>query len=122
MSIRMLYSPLIKSKIRRFISRAEETIPVNQDPRYSRPRDRSRIARGAFIQGMCGLTLGYLEGILAEDHTEPSGRVIKNLGFEILVRDLETGETEVVEFLGRCEVDHSDPANPKMIVDEEETA
>jgi len=120
MTVKVSYSPLMKKKAQRLIDRAIEERPVDMGPgRTTRHIDRNKKEREDEFRAKWGVSLGYLEAVIRGTYTEPSGRVLKNLGFEVLVRDVETGETEVVDFAGRCEVDWSDPKNPRSLSVEE---
>jgi hypothetical protein len=118
MSVKMPYPKIVIAKVQRLIDRGLREIPVRQDPRYKMERDLDHKKRQILTEQRIGLGLGYLRGIIAGNYLEPSGRVLKNLGFEIYVKDLETGEMEKVDYFGRCQVDHSDPANPRVLVEE----
>ena len=119
MAIKMLYPPIVIAKIKRILEWSLQAVPVDQDPRFSLPRDRASNLRAAAVQDRIGLQLGYIRGVIGGDFTEPSGRVLKNLGFEVYLKDLETGEMEKIDYLGRCEIDHSDPKNPKRVMEDE---
>lgn len=114
MSIRFEYPPLVKKKVQRVIDWAYGKFPKTsgENKNGRQTKDVNRDIRNDAVVARIGLNLGYLEGI-GRQYREPSGRVMKNLGIEIWVKDLETGEMELVDFFGRCEIDHSDPAEPK---------
>ena len=116
MAIKFFYPPLVLKKMARVMDRANVEVPPKLDPRCKKiERDLARNERGQWVKGRYGLNEGYLRGCLAGDHLEPSGRVLKNMGFEVYIKDLETGEIEKIDYFGTCEVDHSDPANPKVV-------
>ena len=118
--IKFLYPPVVIDKVKRILHEAETAIPKGQKP-DRRAKDAFRDEREEWVRSRYGLGLGYLEGIIAGHYREPSGRVLKNLGFDIFVRDAadETGQCVQVDFMGICDVDHSDPQNPKVILSDD---
>lgn len=66
--------------------------------------------REEYCQKRCGLTHGYLSRI-GKDFKKPSARVIMNLGYEIYVKDLATGEFSKLETDIKCDWN---PRNPRM--------
>lgn len=72
----------------------------------SLPRDQ----RDAYCQDRCGLTFAYLRRV-GKQFKKPSARVLMNLGYELLVRDLATGELSRLELNVPCDWN---PRNPRM--------
>ncbi len=66
--------------------------------------------RDAFCQEICGLTYEYLRRV-GGAFKKPSARTIMNLGYELYVRDVGTGEFSRLEMNVRCDWN---PANPRM--------
>lgn len=118
--IKFLTPPVVLEKMQRILDRAHEAFPIVVDPENPRRKDGNSLKRDEYVKSMIGMNLGYLKGCIKGTYREPSGRVLKNMGFEIYVKDLETGEFTKVDYWGRTEIDHSDPANPKLIEDHEE--
>lgn len=120
MAIKFHYPAVVLDKMRRLLDRAEEQVPFKQDERYKKTRrDVNKHVRAAWVKDRCGMNIGYLQGCLAGDNMEPSGRVLKNMGFEVYIKDLETGELTQVNYFGICEVDHSNPSDPKVVYESE---
>lgn len=83
--IRMLYPALAVSKARR-LAKWANTLGVTQ-------KERDRICQEAY-----GLTHRYLSRI-GTVHRSPSNRVLRSLGFDLVLRDRFTGEEEVIPLL-----------------------
>jgi hypothetical protein len=66
--------------------------------------------RDPHCQGRCGLTFDYLRRI-GEAFKKPSARTIMNLGYEVYVKDVGTGEFTKLELDVQCDWN---PANPRM--------
>lgn len=66
--------------------------------------------RDDFCQKVCNLSYKYLAKIGIYHH-KPSSRTLMNLGYELIVRDLATGETETLEMNIPCDWN---PQNPRM--------
>ena len=68
------------------------------------------VDRDRFCQERCGLTYQYLKRI-GKTHKHPSARTIMNMGYELYVRDLATGELSKLEAEVKCDWN---PQNPRM--------
>jgi hypothetical protein len=66
--------------------------------------------RERYCQDKCGLTYGYLTRI-GKSFKKPSARVLMNLGYEVYVKDLATGELSLLELDVKCDWN---PSNPRM--------
>lgn len=122
MSIRFEYPKLVLDKMRRVLDDAIAHFPIEAGIRAKTSRsvkDANKDDRTAYVVSKWGLADSYMGGCIKGTYREPSGRVLKNMGIEIWVKDLETGEMQKVDFFGRCEIDHTDPANPFKVDDED---
>jgi arylamine N-acetyltransferase len=70
------------------------------------PKDQ----RDGYCQERCGLTYSYLSRV-GKDFKKPSARVLMNLGYEVFVKDLATGEMSRLELDVKCDWN---PSNPRM--------
>jgi hypothetical protein len=66
--------------------------------------------RDAYCQRRCGLSYSYMTRI-GKEFKKPSSRVLMNLGYEVFVRDVATGEISRLEMDVRCDWN---PSNPRM--------
>lgn len=118
MTIRLEHPPLLVRKVERILARLDAEFPKQEGDREGRKiKDVNSENRNEACRLMTGMNVSYLRQIANPNSKirEPSGRVMKNLGVELYVKDKETGEMELVEFMGRCEIDFTDPANPRLI-------
>jgi hypothetical protein len=121
MAIKFHYPPIVLKKMQRYLDRCLELHPAIRDERYKNSeRNTNWRAQANYITERCGMGIGYLKGCILGHNLDPSGRVLKNMGFEVYLKDLETGEFEKIDYHGRCEIDHSDPLNPKLMLEEAE--
>lgn len=77
---------------------------------YEEARQLHSNDREAYCQDKCGLSYSYLSRI-GKSMKQPSARTMMNLGFEVLARDVATGETQVLEMNLPCDWN---PRNPRM--------
>jgi len=68
------------------------------------------VERDAHCQRRCGLTFEYLRRV-GTDFKKPSARTIMNLGYEVWVKDVGTGEFTKLELDVKCDWN---PKNPRM--------
>lgn len=67
-------------------------------------------ARDEFCSRVCGLSYDYLKRI-GKSFKRPSARTIMNLGYELYIKDLDTGEFSPLELDVPCDWN---PSNPRM--------
>jgi hypothetical protein len=108
MSIRLWYPPIVLAKIERWVAEAKEG-------------GRSHPEAKAHFLERFNIGMSYFTQVLSQTQRgipqQPSNRVLKNLGFELYIKDLETGEMEKVDLGCPEEVDHSRPTSPRFIND-----
>jgi hypothetical protein len=73
-------------------------------------RNMPVVDRDAHCQSRCGLTFEYLRRV-GTDFKKPSARTVMNLGYEVYVKDVGTGEFTKLELDVPCDWN---PANPRM--------
>lgn len=98
--IKMPYPPIVIRKIEEIVKEAEHLW------------GRDMKEKDYYCRDLCGLGYRYLKCVLDGVYKDPSTRVLVNLGFEILLRDKDTGEVEVAK-IGLCDWN---PRNPQMRV------
>jgi hypothetical protein len=93
--ISVFYNEEIMSKAQAIVREAE-TLPLEH--------------RDAYCQHRCGLSYSYLRRVGVQ-FKKPSSRVLMNLGYEIYVKDLATGELSRLEMDVKCDWN---PSNPRL--------
>ena len=94
--LNVLYNEELIAKARALAAEAREKVPWQE--------------RNAYCQKRCGLTYQYLNRI-GTAFKKPSARTIMNLGYELYVKDLATGEFSKLELEVKCDWN---PQNPRM--------
>jgi hypothetical protein len=92
----VFYNDVLRDKVRAILAEASE-FPVEE--------------RKEFCQKKCGLTYVYLQRVVRGEMKKPSSRVLMNLGYELLLKDLATGVVSPLELNVVCDWN---PQNPRM--------
>jgi hypothetical protein len=85
MTLRVLYPKIVVNKVREIVRAADKA-------------SKDQAERDSYCQREIGLTHRYLKKV-GVTHRSPSNRVLELLGYEVVIRDKNTGEEEVVQMM-----------------------